>query len=107
MTISTDTDHGRLGQLCNNFQNNLTLSLKSMQAKQKSLLERVDAFDEECEELQRQLGESEERQIKLHNQIQQMSEEKDQLHAKLNQQQVYFLKTCNYVRLCQHYVRKW
>lgn len=65
---------------------------ESMQAKQKSLLERVDAFDEECEELQRQLGESEERQIKLHNQIQQMSEEKDQLHAKLNQQQDFCLK---------------
>uniref|UniRef100_A0A672YQQ5 Coiled-coil domain containing 157 n=1 Tax=Sphaeramia orbicularis TaxID=375764 RepID=A0A672YQQ5_9TELE len=59
----------------------------SMQAKQKSLLERVDALDEECEELQRQLGEKEERQTELHNQLQQMSEEKEQQQAKLTQQQ--------------------
>ncbi|XP_022061355.2 coiled-coil domain-containing protein 157 isoform X2 [Acanthochromis polyacanthus] len=60
---------------------------ESMRAKQKSLLERVDGLDEECEELQRQLGEREDRQINLHNQLQHLSEEKDQLQAQLTQQQ--------------------
>ncbi|KAK5871207.1 hypothetical protein PBY51_004099 [Eleginops maclovinus] len=60
---------------------------ESMQAKQKSLLERVNALDEECEELQGQVGEREERQIVLHNQLQQMSKEKDQMQAQLAQQQ--------------------
>lgn len=60
-----------------------------MQAKQKSLLERVDALDEECEELQRQMGEREERQIGLRTQLQQMSEEKEELQARVTQQQVY------------------
>lgn len=59
-----------------------------MQAKQKSLLERVDALDEECGELQKQLGEREERQIGLQSQLQQMSEEKEELRAQLTQQQV-------------------
>ncbi|CAK6950320.1 coiled-coil domain-containing protein 157 [Scomber scombrus] len=61
---------------------------ESMQTKQKSLLGRVDALDEECEELQKQLGESEERQLNLHNQLQRMSEEKEQLQAQLTRQQV-------------------
>lgn len=60
-----------------------------MQAKQTSLLERVDALDKECEELQRQLVEGEERQTNLHNELQPMSEEKEQLQAQLTQQQVY------------------
>ncbi|XP_032372488.1 coiled-coil domain-containing protein 157 isoform X1 [Etheostoma spectabile] len=60
---------------------------ESMQAKQKSLLERVDALDEECEELQRQLGDREERQIDTHNHLQQMSEQKEQVQAQLAQQQ--------------------
>ncbi|XP_008304047.1 coiled-coil domain-containing protein 157 [Stegastes partitus] len=60
---------------------------ESMQAKQKSLLERVDALDEECEELQRQLEDREERQINLHNQLQQVSKEKEELQAQLTQQQ--------------------
>ncbi|XP_051277981.1 coiled-coil domain-containing protein 157 [Dicentrarchus labrax] len=60
---------------------------ESMQAKQTSLLKRVDALDEECEELQRQLGEREERQIDLHNQLQQVSEEKEKVQARLAQQQ--------------------
>lgn len=59
-----------------------------MQAKQKSLLERVDALDEECEELRKQLEEREERQIGLQSQLQQMSEEKEELRAQLTQQQV-------------------
>ncbi|XP_033947134.1 coiled-coil domain-containing protein 157 isoform X1 [Pseudochaenichthys georgianus] len=60
---------------------------ESMQAKQKSLLERVNALDEECEELQGQVGEREERQIVLHNQLLQMSEEKEQMQGQLTQQQ--------------------
>nr|XP_046242790.1 coiled-coil domain-containing protein 157 isoform X2 [Scatophagus argus] len=60
---------------------------ESMQAKQQSLLKRVDALDEECEELQRQLADREERQIDLRNQLQQMSEEKDQTWTQLTQQQ--------------------
>ncbi|XP_042344953.1 coiled-coil domain-containing protein 157 [Plectropomus leopardus] len=60
---------------------------ESMQAKQKSLLERVDTLDEECEELQRQLGERQERHIDLHSQLQQMSEEREQVQAQLAQQQ--------------------
>lgn len=59
-----------------------------MQAKQQSLLKRVDALDEECETLQDQLGEREERQIELHNQLQQMSEEKEQVQVQLAEQQV-------------------
>lgn len=61
-----------------------------MQAKQQSLLKRVDALDDECEELQGQLGEREERQIDLHNQLQQMSEEKEHVQAQLAEQQVYW-----------------
>lgn len=64
--------------------------VQSMQAKQQSLLKRVDALDNECEELQGQLGEREERQIDLHNQLQQMSEEKEQVQAQLAEQQVYW-----------------
>ncbi|XP_047447040.1 coiled-coil domain-containing protein 157 isoform X2 [Mugil cephalus] len=60
---------------------------ESMQAKQNCLLERVDALDEECEELQKQLGEREEQHINLHNELQQMSEEKEKLQAQLTQQQ--------------------
>lgn len=60
-----------------------------MHTKQKSLLERVDILDEDCEELQRQLGESGERQAILHNQLQQMREEKEQQQAQLVQEQVH------------------
>lgn len=67
----------------------LLLCIQSMHAKQKSLLERVDALDEDCEELQRQLGESEERQVILHNELRQMREEKEQQQAQLEQEQVY------------------
>lgn len=62
--------------------------VQSMQAKQKALLKRVDALDEECEELQRQLGEREDRQIDLQDQLQQVSEEKGRVQAQLTQQQV-------------------
>lgn len=65
------------------------LLFQSMQAKQQSLLKRVDALDEECEELQEQLGEREEKQMDLHDQLQRMSEEKEQVQAQLTEQQVY------------------
>ncbi|AWP06747.1 putative coiled-coil domain-containing protein 157 [Scophthalmus maximus] len=68
---------------------------ESMQAKQTSLLERVDALDKECEELQRQLVEGEERQTNLHNELQPMSEEKEQLQAQLTQQQDFCLELQN------------
>ncbi|MED6287057.1 hypothetical protein CHARACLAT_012582 [Characodon lateralis] len=60
---------------------------ESIHAKQKSLLERVDALDEECEELQRQLEEKEETQIHLNNQLQKMSKLKEQQQAQLSEQQ--------------------
>ncbi|CAG5921255.1 unnamed protein product [Menidia menidia] len=60
---------------------------EAMQAKQRSLLKRVDALDEECEELQRQLGDKEEGEIDLSNQLQQISEVKEQLQTQLSQQQ--------------------
>uniref|UniRef100_A0AAQ4PWM8 Coiled-coil domain containing 157 n=2 Tax=Gasterosteus aculeatus aculeatus TaxID=481459 RepID=A0AAQ4PWM8_GASAC len=60
---------------------------ESMQAKQTSLLERVDALDEECEELRGQLVESEERQLDLHNQLQQTTEDKEQVQAQFAEQQ--------------------
>ncbi|KAM8886520.1 coiled-coil domain-containing protein 157 [Spinachia spinachia] len=60
---------------------------ESMQAKQTSLLERVDALDEECEELRRQVVESEETHLDLHNQLQQMTKDKEQVQAQLAEQQ--------------------
>ncbi|KAM4616842.1 coiled-coil domain-containing protein 157 [Polymixia lowei] len=60
---------------------------ESMQAKQNSLLERVDALDQECEELQRELGEGEDRQTDLQDQLKHMLEEKEQLLAQFTQQQ--------------------
>uniref|UniRef100_UPI0037E96D89 coiled-coil domain-containing protein 157-like n=1 Tax=Semicossyphus pulcher TaxID=241346 RepID=UPI0037E96D89 len=77
---------------------------ESMQVKQTSLLKRVDALDEECEELQRQLGESEERQIGLHNQLQQMSEEMEQVQAQLAQQQTLCLELQNEKKTLERYV---
>lgn len=65
------------------------LCVQSMQAKQKALLGRVNALDEEREDLQRQLDESEERQANLHNQLQQITEEKEQHKAQVQKEQVY------------------
>lgn len=59
-----------------------------MQAKQKSLLKRVDALDEEREELQRQLEEKEEVQTNLDNQLKTIIDLKEQQQAELSQQQV-------------------
>ncbi|XP_019717360.1 coiled-coil domain-containing protein 157 isoform X2 [Hippocampus comes] len=59
---------------------------ESMETKQKSLLQRVEALDEECEELQKQLGEREERELNLHNQLQQMSEDNEQLRTQFTSQ---------------------
>ena len=58
-----------------------------MQAKQGSLLERVDALDQECEELQNQLGEGEDRQTDLQEKLQHISEERTEVQAQLIQQQ--------------------
>eukprot|EP00063_Salmo_salar_P052440 XP_014027275.1 PREDICTED: coiled-coil domain-containing protein 157-like isoform X3 [Salmo salar] len=60
---------------------------ESLQAKQRSLLERVDALDQECEELQGQLGKSEDRQTDLQERLTHISEEKDQLETQLTQEQ--------------------
>ncbi|KAM9391506.1 coiled-coil domain-containing protein 157 [Pholidichthys leucotaenia] len=68
---------------------------ESVQAKQKSLLARVDVLDEECEELQRQLGEREQKQLSLHSQMQQISEEKEELQAQLTRQQDVCLELQN------------
>uniref|UniRef100_G3PDU2 Uncharacterized protein n=1 Tax=Gasterosteus aculeatus TaxID=69293 RepID=G3PDU2_GASAC len=46
-----------------------------------------DALDEECEELRGQLVESEERQLDLHNQLQQTTEDKEQVQAQFAEQQ--------------------
>lgn len=60
-----------------------------METKQKSLLQRVEALDEECEELQKQLGEREESELNLHNQLQQMSEDNKQLQTQFTSQRVF------------------
>ncbi|XP_078808859.1 coiled-coil domain-containing protein 157 isoform X2 [Oryzias latipes] len=60
---------------------------ESTQVKQKSLLKRVEDLDEECEELKKQLVDSEEAQMKLDNELQQMSDEKKQLQVQTAQQQ--------------------
>jgi septal ring factor EnvC (AmiA/AmiB activator) len=63
----------------------LTLCLQqSLQAKQMSLLERVDALDQECEKLQGQLGETEDTQTGLQDRLTHISE-KDQLKTQLTQ----------------------
>lgn len=59
-----------------------------MQAKHQSLLKRVDALYEECEELQGLLGECEDKQADLLNQLRLMTEEKERVHAQLTEQQV-------------------
>lgn len=60
------------------------------------MLERVDALDKECEELQRQLEEREERHVTLQTKLQQMSTEKELLLVELTQQRVYI-----YIHLCK------
>ena len=67
--------------------------VQSMQAKQGSLLERVDTLDQECEELQNQLGEGEDRQTDLQEKLQHISEEKTAVQTQLIQQQA----TLNYM----------
>ncbi|KAJ8379485.1 hypothetical protein SKAU_G00002630 [Synaphobranchus kaupii] len=60
---------------------------ESMQLKQKAMLEQVDVLDRECEEVQRQLGESEEAKEELQEKITHMFEERDQLNDKLTEEQ--------------------
>lgn len=62
--------------------------MKSMQAKHQSLLKRVDALYEECEEQQGLLGECEDKQADLLNQLRLMTEEKERVHAQLTEHQV-------------------
>lgn len=59
-----------------------------MQAKHQSLLKRVDTLYEECEELQGLMGECEDKQADLLNQLKLTTEEKEQAHAQLGEQQV-------------------
>lgn len=59
-----------------------------MQTKQKSLLEQVEALDEECEELQRQLEERRDTQVQLEEELQRTTDEKERLQVQLNKQQV-------------------
>ncbi|XP_055742650.1 coiled-coil domain-containing protein 157-like [Salvelinus fontinalis] len=66
---------------------------ESLQAKQMSLLERVDALDQECEELQGQLGETEDTQTGLQDRLTHISEEKDQLKTQLTQEQTTSLSS--------------
>lgn len=61
---------------------------KAMQAKQQSLLKRVDVLDQECEELHGQMVEWKDKHRDLQLQLQQMSEEKEQVQALLTEQQV-------------------
>ncbi|XP_057688996.1 coiled-coil domain-containing protein 157-like [Corythoichthys intestinalis] len=60
---------------------------ESMERKQKSLLQRVDALDDECDELQKRLEQREERELNLNNQLQRMSEDNEQLRTQLTSQQ--------------------
>ncbi|XP_061842120.1 coiled-coil domain-containing protein 157 isoform X3 [Nerophis lumbriciformis] len=56
---------------------------ESMQTKQKSLLQRVYALDDECEDLHRRLGQREESEIDLCDQLQQMSEDNKRLRVQI------------------------
>lgn len=90
-TSSKNTDLCLLSEL---LLHSLTLCLQqSLQAKQRSLLERVDALDQECEELQGQLGETEDTQTDLQDRLTHISEEKDQLKTQLTQEQVHYYQT--------------
>lgn len=62
---------------------------KAMQAKQQSLLKRVDVLDQECEELHGQMVEWRDKHRDLQLQLQQMSEGKEQVQALLAEQQVW------------------
>ncbi|KAL0979491.1 hypothetical protein UPYG_G00185810 [Umbra pygmaea] len=74
-----DKEHSKYQNACRQQE--------SLQAKQMGLLERVDAFDQECEELQTQLAESEGQQTALQDRLTHVSEEKKQLQTQLTQEQ--------------------
>lgn len=67
------------------------VSAKAMQAKQQSLLKRVDTLDQECEELHGQMAEWRDKHHDLQLQLHQMSEEKEQVQALLTEQQVWHI----------------
>ncbi|XP_048835203.1 coiled-coil domain-containing protein 157 [Brienomyrus brachyistius] len=61
---------------------------EATQAKQRALLERVDALDRECVDLQGRLGQMEESRAELQGKLRSTGEEKELLQAQLSQQQV-------------------
>uniref|UniRef100_A0A672JPM5 Uncharacterized protein n=1 Tax=Salarias fasciatus TaxID=181472 RepID=A0A672JPM5_SALFA len=64
-------------------------SLKSsMQAKQRSLDERVDTLNEKCEDLQRELLEREKLEADFHNQLHQVTHEKEKLQTQFTQHEL-------------------
>ncbi|XP_029960399.1 coiled-coil domain-containing protein 157 [Salarias fasciatus] len=58
---------------------------ESMQAKQRSLDERVDTLNEKCEDLQRELLEREKLEADFHNQLHQVTHEKEKLQTQFTQ----------------------
>nr|XP_023658899.1 coiled-coil domain-containing protein 157 [Paramormyrops kingsleyae] len=65
-----------------------TVHIQATQAKQRALLERVDALDRECVDLQGRLGQVEESRAELQEKLRLTVEEKELLQAQLSQQQV-------------------
>ncbi|KAG7273789.1 hypothetical protein CRUP_012807 [Coryphaenoides rupestris] len=79
----------RLNEECSKYHS-AWRQQESLQAEQKSLVERVDALDKEREELQNQLGESEEQQSKLQHQLKhvlcaELQKENAQLEAHMDE----------------------
>uniref|UniRef100_A0A672JKU6 Uncharacterized protein n=1 Tax=Salarias fasciatus TaxID=181472 RepID=A0A672JKU6_SALFA len=64
------------------------LILLSMQAKQRSLDERVDTLNEKCEDLQRELLEREKLEADFHNQLHQVTHEKEKLQTQFTQHEL-------------------
>uniref|UniRef100_A0A452GH33 Coiled-coil domain containing 157 n=1 Tax=Gopherus agassizii TaxID=38772 RepID=A0A452GH33_9SAUR len=65
----------------------LPLSVKSLQAKQRALLQQLDCLDQECEELRASLGEAEDDKAKLEHQLKETQAEKQQVQGQLEAQQ--------------------
>lgn len=66
----------------------LVVHAKAMQAKQQSLLKRLDVLDQECEELHGQMVEWRDKHHELQVQFQQVSEGKEQVQVLLAEHQV-------------------
>lgn len=65
-----------------------SVAFKQMQAKQQSLLKRLDVLDQECEELHGQAEEWRDKHHDLQVQLQQVSEEKEQVQVLLAEDEV-------------------